>query len=108
MPVPQKENGKMNGNKKIAALLAAVIGLGVTACGASAVSAQVSVPPMIRAHVGVKERHPELRRALRTLERTEAQLRASARDFGGHREKAADLCHQAEQEVQLALQYDNH
>ena len=53
-----------------------------------------------------RERHPELRRSLRTLERVETQLRKSARDFGGHREKAADLCHQAEQEIQLALQSD--
>ncbi len=52
------------------------------------------------------ERHPELRRALRTLERTEADLRRANRDFGGHRTKAANLCRQAESEIQLALQSD--
>ena len=103
----------MNTHKKIASALAAVVGLGATVIGATPVMAQTPAPPGSPApptngpgkHNG--ERHPELRRALRSLERTETQLRNSARDFGGHRAKAADLCRQAEQEVQLALQYDN-
>ena len=96
----------MNASKKIAAGLTALVGLGAVALGNPiAASAQGTViVPVAGAHRG--ERHPELRRALRTLERTETDLRRSARDFGGHRAKAADLCHQAQQEIQLALQYD--
>ena len=98
----------MNSHKKMAASLAAAVGFGVTMLGGTAAIGQAPPPPGVRARLGmgVRERHPELRRALRTLERVETQLRKSARDFGGHREKAADLCHQAEQEIQLALQSD--
>lgn len=99
----------MNTNKKIAAGFAAIVALGaVTFSIVSPAAAQAPAPPVFRQpgqHRG-GERHPELRRALRSLERTEAELRHSARDFSGHREKAADLCHQAQQEIQLALQSD--
>lgn len=95
--------------KKIAVGLAALVGIGAAAFGIEALQpataqAPPPVPPITRPHSG--EKHPELRRALRALERTETDLRRASRDFGGHREKAADLCHQAEQEVQLALQND--
>ena len=99
----------MNTNKKIVAGLAAIVGLGaVTFSTVSPATAQAPAPPVFRQpgqHRG-GERHPELRRALRSLERTETDLRRSSRDFSGHREKAADLCHQAQQEIQLALQSD--
>ena len=100
----------MKTTKTIAASFAALLGLGAVAAGIALtqpVQAQVPppAPPMVRPHRG-GERHPELRRALANLERTEAMLRRSARDFGGHREKAADLCHQAQGEIQQALQYD--
>ena len=98
----------MNMQKKVAAWVAAIIGLGATALGGTPVQAQTLTPPGTAAGAGHRsgERHPELRRALSTLERVETQLRRANRDFGGHRAKAADLCHQAEQEIQRALQYD--
>jgi len=91
----------MNTSRKIAATLAAVAGLGLAAASLPS-AAQAQTPPPRRGG----ERHPELRRALRTLERTETDLRRADRDFGGHREKAADLCHQAEGEIQQALRSD--
>lgn len=91
----------MNTSRKIAATLAVVAGLGLAA--ALPVSTQAQTPPPFAAR---GERHPELRRALRTLERTEADLRRADRDFGGHREKAADLCRQAEGQIQQALRFD--
>ena len=99
----------MNTSKKITAAVAALAGLGAVAFGttlAHPASAQVPSPPFAGQRANGQEKHPELRRALRALERTETDLRRSARDFGGHREKAADLCHQAEGEIQQALQYD--
>ena len=99
----------MNTIQKTTTLLAAFVGLGALTLNlAPATSAQVPPQPPTfggQQHRG-GERHPELRRALRTLERTETDLRHSSRDFGGHREKAADLCRQAQQEIQLALQSD--
>jgi len=91
----------MNTSRKIAATLAAVTGLGLAAA-ALPISTQAQTPPPRRSG----ERHPELRRTLRMLERTEADLRRANRDFGGHREKAADLCHQAEGQIQQALRSD--
>ncbi len=103
--------------KKTIAVLTALTGIGGLILGGFALKpagAQASVPPGIGRPGGLghgrrnQERHPELRKALRTLERTEADLRRADRDFGGHREKAADLCRQAEQQIQLALQDDTH
>lgn len=99
----------MSTSKKITAAVAAFAGLGAVAFGTTLTQpaiAQGPPPPpfMGRPHRG--ERHPELRRALRTLERTETDLHRSARDFGGHRLKAAELCHQAQIEIQQAIQYD--
>lgn len=95
---------------KIKILAVALTGLGLAGGLAVAHPAQAQgpmppAPPVVRPHPQ-GERHPELRRALRALERTETDLRRSARDFGGHREKAADLCHQAQGEIQQALQSD--
>lgn len=94
----------MNTNKIIVAGLAAIVGLGAVTFSTAA-SAQAPAPPVFRQpgqHRG-GERHPELRLALRNLERTEADLLRSDHDFDGHRQKAAELCHQAQQEIQLAL-----
>ena len=98
----------MNTSKKLTAALAALAGLGAAAFSlVPAASAQVPpLPPTVGGQHRGGERHPELRRALRTLGRTEADLRHSANDFGGHKEKAADLCRQAQEQIQLALQSD--
>jgi hypothetical protein len=98
----------MNTLKKLSIAVAAVAGLGaLTLTGTLPASAQAPYPgpPMAgMRHHG--ERHPELIRALRNLRQTEFDLRHSAHDFGGHRLKAADLCHRAQQEILLALQSD--
>lgn len=52
------------------------------------------------------EKHPEIRHAIRALERARMFLQHSSEDFGGHREKALDLTQAAIKECQLALQYD--
>ncbi|HTC95923.1 MAG TPA: hypothetical protein VK699_20950 [Terriglobales bacterium] len=53
-----------------------------------------------------RERHPEIRTALRHLNAAKASLQKGSKDFGGHREKALDLTNQAIQECQQALQSD--
>ena len=89
---------------KIAATLAIAAGLGAAGFALpQSASAQVPPPPFGRPH---QERHPELRRALASLARTESDLRHADRDFGGHRLKAADLCHQAQMEIRKAIQFD--
>ncbi len=55
---------------------------------------------------GGRERHPEVRRALRTLQRAKDELKEGAHDFGGHRQKALELTEQAIQECHQALQSD--
>ena len=96
----------MNTWQKGITALAALAVLGASTLGLSApASAQVPPPPPFGGPVR-GERHPELRRALATLQRTEVDLRRSDRDFGGHRRKAADLCHAAQVQIQLALQND--
>ena len=52
-------------------------------------------PPVVRPQPRVSAT-PNCAARSAALERTETDLRRSARDFGGHREKAADLCHQAQ------------
>jgi hypothetical protein len=54
-----------------------------------------------------KERHPELIRALKSLEKAKADLQKANRDFGGHRAKAEELTEQAIQEVQAAIKFDS-
>ncbi len=82
----------------LASTALAVLGAS-TAVFAPSASAQVPPPPAANGPRRGGERHPELRRALRSLERTEYDLRHAAHDFGGHRQKAADLCRQAQQEI---------
>ena len=53
-----------------------------------------------------RERHPEMMRALKTLQKAKADLQKSAKDFGGHREKALDLTQQAIDEVKAAMRAD--
>lgn len=53
-----------------------------------------------------KERHPELMKAMRSLERAKSDLEHGARDFGGHRARAEELTEQALQEVRAAMQFD--
>ena len=92
----------MNTNKKMTAALAAMIGLGVMGFGAVSASAQAPVP----VQMGHRERHPDIRIALRALMRARAALSHGAHDFSGHREQALDLTNQAIAQAQQALQDD--
>jgi hypothetical protein len=55
---------------------------------------------------GGKERHPEIRDAIRALENARNHLQKGAHDFGGHRVKALEHVNQALEECRQALQYD--
>lgn len=52
------------------------------------------------------ERHPEIRNAIRALERAKDDLQKANHDFGGHRADALKACDEAIRQLQLALQYD--
>jgi len=62
--------------------------------------------PTPQAGKGGKERHPEMRAALRALKRAEADLQKADKDFSGHREKALDLTQQAIKEVEAGIKSD--
>lgn len=65
-----------------------------------------STPPPARRAKHHKERHPELMKAMRALERAKGDLNHADRDFGGHRAKAAELTDAAIKEIHEALEYD--
>lgn len=95
----------MESNKKLAASLAAVIGLSVMGLGPAVVLAQAPIPLTAMKH---QERHPDVRIALRALMRARMALSHSSHDFNGHREQALDLTNQAIAQAQQALQDDHH
>ncbi len=65
-----------------------------------------AAPAAQRPNFERKERHPEIHRAMKALERAELDLRRADRDFGGHRAKAAQLIHEALEECRAALRAD--
>src|SRR5690242_15408450 len=93
--------------RRVMALGGLIALLGTTATvGVLAQNPPSPVPnPHLRGRLH-RERHPELRRALRTLQRARMDLQHAARDFGGHRAKAEALVEQAIQETQQAIRYD--
>jgi len=54
------------------------------------------------------EKHPEIHRAIRQLERTLDGLKHANHDFGGHRAKAMEHIGAALSELKIALQFDKH
>lgn len=52
------------------------------------------------------ERHPEIRAAIRALQRAKRHLQEAAHDFGGHRVEALEAVNKAIEQLKLALQYD--
>ena len=52
------------------------------------------------------ERHPEIRQAIRALERAKDHMQKASHDFGGHRAEALEACDNAIKQLKLALQYD--
>ena len=77
---------------------------------APAANAQTPVNPPVQAFGQGKkrERHPEIKRALKNLERAQDNLQKAQHDFAGHREKALDLTQQAIAECKAALAADKH
>lgn len=55
-----------------------------------------------------RERHPEIRQAMKALERAKGDLHRANRDFAGHREKAEDYIEKALQELRDALKADKY
>ena len=53
-----------------------------------------------------QDRHPEIRRAIASLERAKEYMQHAAHDFGGHRAEALEDCDHAIRQLQLALQFD--
>ena len=84
--------------------LATLLGA-TTAFGVMAQSPPTASNPLKR-HAGARERHPEMVRALRALERAKDALQHADRDFGGHREQALDLSNKAIDEVKAGIQSD--
>ena len=52
------------------------------------------------------ERHPEIREAIRALERAKIDLQNAAHDYHGHRQEALDSVDRALNQLQLALACD--
>ena len=65
-------------------------------------------PPAQAGQQGARraERHPEIRQAMRALQRAKQELQEGAHDFNGHRAKALELTNQALEECRAALQAD--
>ncbi len=63
-------------------------------------------PNVSRVMKGRRERHPELRMALRALMRARILLNKAPHDFKGHRAKAEQLATQAIQQVREAIAVD--
>lgn len=53
-----------------------------------------------------RERHPEIREAIHSLENAVRHLREANHDFGGHREAAIKASEEAIQQLRLALEAD--
>ena len=53
-----------------------------------------------------RERHPEIRKAIASLERAKYALQHASHDFGGHRADALAATDRAIEQLRLALQYD--
>lgn len=103
----------MDTKKKMAAGLAAVVGIGAAALGVASVKPATAqgarpLPRVMRRANRHTERHPEIRAALMNLNQAKANLQRAAHDYGGHREKALDHVQQAINECSQALRDDRH
>jgi hypothetical protein len=81
----------------------AIIGLSVAAAAMTIPAMAASpVPTTIEA----REPHPEIRRAITSLERARYALQHANHDFGGHRVAALAATDKAIEQLKIALQYD--
>ncbi|MEP6754756.1 MAG: hypothetical protein ABJA67_04575 [Chthonomonadales bacterium] len=96
-------------NKRIFALGGLVTLLATTSAFGVYAQQGTPTPPTPTPGVRVKgkhEKHPELMKALKALERAKMDLQKADRDFGGHRAKAEQLTEQAISEVKEAFKAD--
>lgn len=62
---------------------------------------------VLAATVGqAKERHPEIQRAIRSLEQARDYMQHAAHDFGGHRVEALRACDHAIEQLRDAERFD--
>ena len=93
---------------------AAVFGIPTLAASpvpASSISPAQVVPAQQQAAAPIKkaarrEAHPEIRKAIKALERAKYDLQHASHDFGGHRADALAATDKAIEQLRLALQYD--
>jgi hypothetical protein len=71
-----------------------------------AVPAQQEKASPARKAAARRERHPEIRKAIASLERAKYDLQHANHDFGGHRADALAATDKAIEQLKLALQYD--
>lgn len=84
---------------------------GATLLGGGAFVSQVVAAPNHPPIVAVqrkRERHPEIRKAMKNLEQAKTNLQNADRDFGGHRTKAVEAINVALDECKAALAFDKH
>lgn len=65
-----------------------------------------SAPGVQRGKGERREKHPEMRAALRACENALQRLNKADRDFGGHRSNAVKLIQQAITEIKAGIAYD--
>jgi hypothetical protein len=78
--------------------------LAIIAIGSNAVPQTVVVVPGAHLH-SAKDRHAELKRALKDLQKAREDLMKASRDYGGHRSKAVEAIDNAIAETKQALTF---
>ncbi len=89
----------------IGGLVALMATAGVVGVGAQGNPIPTPTPPGVGGHKG-REKHPEMMRAMKALERAQKDLMAASHDYHGHRAKALELTNQAIAEVKAGIQSD--
>jgi len=93
--------------KTAIALVSGALLLGVG--GWTMLGAQTPTPPAnpgAPANPGEKEKHPEMRHALRAMRVAKKHLEEADHDFGGHRVEAIKALDEAIKQVEAALKFD--
>jgi len=62
--------------------------------------------PLSFAGAAAEEAHPEIKDAIKALQRAKTHLQKAAHDFGGHRVDAIHAIDQALEQLNTCLQYD--
>ncbi|MGA9853709.1 MAG: hypothetical protein WBR29_00330 [Gammaproteobacteria bacterium] len=70
------------------------------------ICAGILIGTMICCVVYAREmRHPEMHAAMQNLQAAEQSLQKASHDYGGHREKAMQLIHDAQEEIKAGLAF---